>query len=353
MGDVLAVIGGPSRVDAAEPPVVVLRALGLGDLLTGVPALRGLRRAFGGRRLVLAAAHPAAAWLRDLGLVDDVLPVTGADVVAGLTGALSAELPAGCVAVNLHGSGPQSHRFLQAARPSRLRAYGCAPAGVEGPAWDAAEHEVLRWCRLVGAATGASCGVEDLLLHEALGASPRPSPAVARPGGRWVVVHPGAASPARQWPLERWAALTRALATTHRVLVTAGPGEDLVAHEVALRAGLHDPLAVRTGQSLPGLAATVAAASLLVSADTGVAHLANALDVPSVTIFGPTPPDRWRSLLHPQRHAVVYRGDGTQRPSAPEHDGVAGPDVTMLAVRVEDVLTAAVGVHGQGVPRSA
>lgn len=325
--------GGPPETGA---PVVVLRALGLGDLLTGVPALRGLRRAFMGRRLVLAAAHPAAAWLRDLGLVDDVLPVTGVDVVAGGRG----RVPAGSLAVNLHGSGPQSHRWLLASRPSRLLAFACAADGVsvDGPSWDAREHEVLRWCRLVSATTGAPCGVDDLLLPEAFGAPTR--------AGRWAVVHPGAASPARQWPLERWAAVVRALAATQRVLITAGPGEEVVAHEVALRAGLHDPLAVRTGQSLPALATLVRAASLLVSADTGVAHLANALDTPSVTIFGPTPPDRWRCLLAPERHPVVYRGDGTQRPSAPEHDGVAGPDETMLAVTVHDVLTGIDGTNG-------
>ncbi|MYW44955.1 glycosyltransferase family 9 protein, partial [Streptomyces sp. SID161] len=37
-----------------SPRVLVLRALGLGDLLAGVPALRGIRRAFPGHQLVLA-----------------------------------------------------------------------------------------------------------------------------------------------------------------------------------------------------------------------------------------------------------------------------------------------------------
>ena len=53
------------------PVVLALRALGLGDALTGVPALRGLRRAFPGHRLVLAAPAGVGGWLRDLGRVRD------------------------------------------------------------------------------------------------------------------------------------------------------------------------------------------------------------------------------------------------------------------------------------------
>jgi ADP-heptose:LPS heptosyltransferase len=57
--------------------VLALRALGLGDALTGVPALRGLRRRWPAARLVLAAPPGPGGWLRDLGLVDAVLPAAG------------------------------------------------------------------------------------------------------------------------------------------------------------------------------------------------------------------------------------------------------------------------------------
>ena len=68
-GELLAVTGS-----APPGPVLVLRALGLGDALAAVPALRGLRRLLPGRPLLLAAPGPPAALLRDCGVVDAVVP---------------------------------------------------------------------------------------------------------------------------------------------------------------------------------------------------------------------------------------------------------------------------------------
>ena len=53
--------------------MLVLRALGLGDALTGIPALRGIRRAWPDRFIALAAPAPIGRWLRQLGVVDEVL----------------------------------------------------------------------------------------------------------------------------------------------------------------------------------------------------------------------------------------------------------------------------------------
>ena len=70
------------RSVGARPLLLVLRALGLGDLLTGVPALRALRADFPEHRLVLAAPRALAPLAKLTGAVDavaDAAPLTPLD----------------------------------------------------------------------------------------------------------------------------------------------------------------------------------------------------------------------------------------------------------------------------------
>jgi Glycosyltransferase family 9 (heptosyltransferase) len=276
----------------APDPVLALRALGLGDALTAVPALRGLRRAFPDRPLLLAAAGPPAELLRTAGVVVGVVPTSGLDAAPPGAG-LGRHL-----AVNLHGCGPQSHRLLLAGDPAALLAFERPDLGIPGPAWDEVEHEVLRWCRLVRTlGPHAWCGPDDLRLP-----SPR-RPAGTRNGP--VVVHPGATGTARRWPAERFAAVARAL-RRYRPVVTGSPQEAELCHRVADLAGLAPGADLGGRLDLPDLAALLASARLLVCGDTGVAHLATALGTPSVLLFGPVPPSRWRPLVDVDRHRVVW-----------------------------------------------
>jgi ADP-heptose:LPS heptosyltransferase len=288
------------RPAARAADVLVLRALGLGDLLTGVPALRALRRARPGDRIVLAAPAGLAPLAALTGAVDAVLPQ------AGLDRPLATDRPG--LAVNLHGRGPQSTDLLRATRPGVLWAFG-----PEGPLWRDGEHEVDRWCRLL-AGHGVPADPGDLALDRPDGPSPAPGA---------VVLHPGAAAGSRRWPVQRFAAVARELGREHRVVVTAGPPErDLAA---AVGAEVLTP-------DLLGLAALVADAALVVCADTGVAHLATAYGTPSVLLFGPTPPAEWGPRTGP--HTVLWTG-GRGDPHG------AHPDPGLLRITVADVLEAA------------
>jgi ADP-heptose:LPS heptosyltransferase len=302
-----------------RPILLVLRALGLGDLLTALPALRALADAFPDHRRLLAAPPALRGLARLTDAVDDVLDTAGLAPLAVAT--------APDVAVNLHGRGPQSHRVLLATRPRRLLAFHHPeiPETTSSPCWCADEHEVTRWCRMLvayGTAADPSC----------LGLAPPPPPARAAARGA-TLLHPGAASEARRWPAERWAAVARAETTAGRaVVLTAGPGELALAHAVARRAGL-DPDAVLASADLVRLASSVAVAARVVVGDTGVAHLATALGTPSVVLFGPTSPATWGPPPGRRRHRALWAG----RHGDPHGTTV---DPGLLAITVDDVLEA-------------
>lgn len=299
--------------------VLVLRALGIGDLLVTVPALRGLRRAFPADRIVLAAPAGLGELAALTGAVDTLLPTSG-------LGALRWSGPAPGVAVNLHGAGPESITDLAATRPARLLTHGHpAFAGLAGPPWADGTREVDRWCRLL-TWHGIAADPADLALE-------RPAEPSAAPGA--VVVHPGAAFGARRWPADRFAEVARQLAGSgQRVVVTGSPDERELADTVARTADLPDDAVLAGRLGLAGLAALVADAALVISNDTGVGHLATAYGTPSVVLFGPTAPAGWAPPADRPQHVVLWAGE--------TDDPFAGhPSPGLLRLTPDDVLTAA------------
>lgn len=298
--------------------VVVLRALGLGDLLTAVPALRALRRGLPDARITLATSAVLAPLARSSGAVDAVADTPG---LVRLPGSLHGP----GLAVNLHGKGPESHRLLGALGPERMIAFASPAAGARGPEWDPEEHEVARWCRLLEE-SGLPADPADLRIA--------PPPGSSDPLWRdATVIHPGAASPARRWPPERFAEVARhEAAGGRRVLVTGVATERAEAEAVARGAGLPRAAVLAGRLDLAALARLVAAAGRVVCGDTGVAHLATALGTPSVVLFGPTPPHLWGPPPGGS-HVVLWagrRGDphGTE------------PDPGLLAIGPADVRVA-------------
>jgi ADP-heptose:LPS heptosyltransferase len=302
--------GGNSR-----PVVVVLRPLGLGDLLTGVPAVRAVAREFPGHRRILAAPAalaPLALHGGGIEAVHDTQPLAPLD----------RELEGADIAVNLHGKGPESHAILLAARPRRLISFG----GDGGPTWRADEHEVDRWCRLL-AESGIPADRSDLDVLP-----PPVKPPYDAAGA--TLIHPGSASPARRWPVERFAAVAcTERAAGRQVLVTGGPSEIELAQELAALAGLPAAAVVAGHTGLLGLTALVAAAGRVVCGDTGMAHLATALRTPSVVLFGPVSPAYWGPPPDRPWHRALWAGR-TGDPHANR------PDRGLLEIQVGDVVQA-------------
>ncbi|MGC7095252.1 glycosyltransferase family 9 protein [Amycolatopsis lurida] len=300
--------------------VLVLRALGLGDLLVAVPALRGLRRAFPGERITLAAPEPFRALLPLLDAVDELLPTPG-------LGALRAPPERPSVLVNLHGSGPESIADLDAVAagaPVLTHAHPAFPQH-PGPQWTEELPERVRWCGLL-----AYYGIEADPGELHIGRPDEPSPA---PGA--VVVHPGAAFGARRWPAARFSSVARELAATgRRVVITGSAAERDLAGEVAAGAGLGSGAVFAGRTDLRQLTALVSDACLVICGDTGLAHLASARGAPSVLLFGPTPPARWGPPPGRPEHVVLWQGT-TGDPFADR------PDPGLLRIEVPEVVSAA------------
>jgi ADP-heptose:LPS heptosyltransferase len=110
----------------------------------------------------------------------------------------------------------------------------------------------------------------------------------ARPGGPYCVLHLGASSPHKLWPPERWQAVRDwAEARGYQVVLSAGKGEEGLLAAVDAE-GTRSQLAGRL--DLPQLWDLLRNAAFLVCPDTGIAHLARLVGVPTVALYGPGSP---------------------------------------------------------------
>ena len=122
----------------------------------------------------------------------------------------------------------------------------------------------------------------------------------------YAVLAPGAEfGPAKQWPLAHYGELAAGLAAAGRCVVVAGLAKDRPAGaEILNHAAGGINLCGET--DLPALVALLARAALLVSNDSGAMHIAAALQMPQVALFGSSNPD-WTAPRN-GRAAVMYRG---------------------------------------------
>lgn len=106
----------------------------------------------------------------------------------------------------------------------------------------------------------------------------------------FALMNPGAGWGGKQWPPERFGAVARALSVHNlKTLVNIGPGEQELGQALAKSSGGHAfPITCSIGE----LIAITRRARLFVGGDTGPLHLAAALGIPAVGLYGPTDPAR-------------------------------------------------------------
>jgi lipopolysaccharide heptosyltransferase I len=148
----------------------------------------------------------------------------------------------------------------------------------------------------------------------------------------FAIVNPGAGWGAKCWPAERYGQVSRRLADCGvQPIVNYGPGEQDMASEVARASeGTARPFQCTISE----LVALTRRAKLFIGGDTGPLHLAAALKIPVVAIFGPTDPVRNGPY---GTRSVVLRNPA----SSTTHARNTSPDLAMLEISVDAVMNAA------------
>jgi heptosyltransferase-1 len=134
-----------------------------------------------------------------------------------------------------------------------------------------------------------------------------------------AILNPGAGWRSKLWPTKSYA---RVCDTVERefslpVVLNCGPGEEELARQVIQSCDSAKPR-VYSG-SVPGLIALLRRSRLMVGSDTGPVHLAAALGVPTVGLFGPTDPHRngpygpCRIALRPNGAMTSHRRSDTAK----------------------------------------
>jgi len=326
----------------------------LGDTVMAVPALRAVRAAWPDARVL--AAGPWASTLAGQGLADVLLTfprawsgrLRSADVGRDFRAEIALVLP-------------NSFESALTARYWRApRRVGFAAGGRRWLLTDAPPLPSPRRHQID----------EYLVLVEALGArAPSPVPELTAPGpeaeerqdvrgwldaldlppGPRCAIHLGAAyGAAKVWPAARVIECVRELGARGVRVVLLGPGDDSVAaSEIVAATGAASLVGRDRPSTLPALLTEI---DVLVSGDTGVAHLAAALGTPVVTLFGPTDP----RLTAPRPLATLTaRGGSVVRHSVPcapcfyrtcpiDHPCMRGISAADVAARVVELARAAV-----------
>jgi heptosyltransferase-1 len=149
---------------------------------------------------------------------------------------------------------------------------------------------------------------------------------------QFVLINPGAGWGAKRWPTDRYAAVAAALASMGYVtVVNAGPGESQLAEVIRADANAR---AFAMSGSIGQLIACTRRASLFIGGDTGPLHLAAAMQIPVVGIYGPTDPARNGPY---GTRARVLRHPASQR----DHSRRSEPEAGLLTITVDNVLEAA------------
>jgi ADP-heptose:LPS heptosyltransferase len=263
-----------------------------------LPALLALRRRFSEAKIQVAGNPAVLPLLAASGIIDLWVSFDSPHVTylfRGRTGTCSEFLPcdAGAVAWCADPDGILRHSLeRRGAQQPVIASSRPAPARTVHVA-----RHLLETLAPLGIAAGEALELPTIAPPpDALAESRAELAALGLAGRPFVAVHPGSGSRSKNWPAERYAAVLDALARQHDLpsLILAGPADDEVLNRLA--AHTRQPLNVLAGRQLTVVAAVLQQARAFLGNDSGLAHLAGQLGLPTLALFGPTDPAVWSPL---------------------------------------------------------
>jgi lipopolysaccharide heptosyltransferase II len=306
--------------------ILCVRLDSLGDLLMCTPALRAIRQSHPERALTLLTSPGAAAAAPFIPEIDAVIEYQAPWMKSSTAHGAGADLA--CVdrlSARPFDAAVIFTSYSQSALPAALL---CYLAGIplrlahcrENPYqllthWVAetepeamVRHEVRRQLDLVAKvgchtdATGLSFALRE---HDLAAVRRSLQDAGIAPGQRWILLHPGASAPSRRYPPMHWAEVIRQLTVRlgYPLVLTGSAHETSLVDEICERCGVAvHSLAGKL--NLGELGAALGLASVVVSNNTGPAHIAAAVGTPLVDLYALTNPQhtpwqvRSRVLFH-------------------------------------------------------
>lgn len=311
--------------------IVVLRALQLGDLLCAVPAFRALRKAYPAATISLVGLPWSQEFARRFGAYLDGwiefpgfpgLPEREPEIRRIPHFLLEMQQLGSDLAVQMQGSGsvanPLVALFGAKAYAGFTEPGGYHPQPGRFLAYPDEGSEVHRLLRLAGHLGAAPDGdrlefpleESDLKEREAL------QQQYGFRTGEYAVLHAGARAEGRRWPAERFAAAGDGLARRGLQVVLTGSAAEIPWVRQVLSRMQERALDLSGQTSLGGAGALVAGARLVVCNDTGISHLAAALQTPSVVLFSASEVGRWAPLDRSLHRVLGGEGGAAVPPEA-------------------------------------
>ncbi len=320
--------------------ITVIQTAFLGDVLLSLPLFVGLRKTYPDARLVLVTTPSAAAFVRGLGIADEVVAFDkrGVHATAAARRDLAEQLRAASqhIVIVPHRSW-RTMLLVRALEADRVITFSTAMTrwvATDVVPYPAHLHDADRQLALLGPLIDPVPSALECVPMRLWTDDDAASVADRLPSGPFAVLAPGSAWPTKQWPASGFDALaTRFVADGWSVVVI---GDAAAAGAVPARSGVVNLCGATT---LREAAAVLARANVVVSNDSAPVHLASLQQVPVVTIFGPTVPEFGFAPFGP-RTAIVQRTDLRCRPCSPHGTKTCplGTHACMTLITADDVL---------------